>query len=776
MKELIQQIDRLLEGKKNILVLTHQKMDGDGLSAMLVMKKFLEKREKEVTALSYDALPDIYNFLPGVEGLESSMRASNDFIISLKSDNAEVDKLKYSVDGDTLNIIITPKSGKFASENMSTKQAIGEYDLIFVLDSGDLEHLGRIYEENTEMFYSKPIVNIDHHVTNTGFGQLNLVDITAASTTSIVYEIIKELEEDYKSFIGEDIATLLLTGLVVDTGSFQHTNTSPKALELAADLIELGARQQEIIQNVYKTKQLSTLKLWGRVLSKIKEDPIYRVVYSTITKEDLVETGSTPEEAEGLIDELMTNAPGAEVVILLKDSLEGVMSASIRSTSVSVDTLPIAEHFGGGGHKMASGFKQTGHNFNAFVADVMSFIEKYQKGRLGLTQEEIIELQEKYHKPKKLSIKGEEGVSVENNAVINKEQPRDIISEIVSQGDPEKGKVTMKKKKGGQNLQNKNIKNQSVPQGSGQVLKEKSSENIEKNIKQVQSPNQNKQNQKAQQPQAVRQENIQNSQNKKANNQRGSQNPVMKQQQSQQRPPQQQQSQQRPPQQQSSQQRPLQQQQSKQQQSQQKHQKKAPAEQRAQENKPQQAPRQGPSESVPQKKNSNVPPRDIVKKAAVSKEPVKEVGKQQDYSAPIISEAEVVEELPKKQEEQVAKTSHLEKIQANKEGEGQMAQKSSHQENQQNPINKTQPDPVQAQQVDQAPVQQAQQNSAVQQNSSVETVQQQPAQAQVTKAQAQQYAHQYTAQLQQMNPQSPEYAQVYQYYQYYANLGQTLQY
>ena len=106
------------------------------------------------------------------------------------------------------------------------------------------------------MFYETPVINIDHHASNNDFGQINLVDVVAASTTEVLYKVLLEAEQKYeKKLITEDVATLLLAGIITDTGSFQHANTSPKSMEVSAELLDLGARQQEIIKNIYKTKK-----------------------------------------------------------------------------------------------------------------------------------------------------------------------------------------------------------------------------------------------------------------------------------------------------------------------------------------------------------------------------------------------------------------------------------------------------------------------------------------------------------------------------------------
>src|SRR5690606_9262659 len=111
----------------------------------------------------------------------------------------------------------------------------------------------------------------------------------------------------------------------------------------------------EIIQQIYKTKQLSQLKLWGRVLSKIQTDDAHRIVWSVVTQQDLKDTESSIDQTGDIIDELMTNAPGAEVVVLIKEKENGQISTSIRTTHPSVDASAIAEHFGGGGHTQAAG-------------------------------------------------------------------------------------------------------------------------------------------------------------------------------------------------------------------------------------------------------------------------------------------------------------------------------------------------------------------------------------------------------------------------------------
>lgn len=381
-----QQIINLIKNKEKILLISHRKPDGDALGSLLSLYATLKSIQKDVTAASSDPLPDVFNFLPYTDVIQTNFNTNQDFIISLDCKHAEVDKLKYNLEDNKVNIIVSPAFGTFTEKDITFSRGGNQFDLIIVLDCADLEQLGTIYEKNTELFFSAPVINIDHHASNTFFGNINLVEITATSTSEIVVELIKKLERvENKSLISEEIATLLLTGIITDTSSFQNPNTTPKSFDVAADLIDLGARQQEIIQNIYKTKKVSTLKLWGHTLSKIQIDPIHRIVWSTITKNDLNEVDAHPDESAGIIDELMSNAPGSEVILLLKDNLNGVISGSLRTTSPNIDASKIALLFGGGGHLQAAGFKiKNGQDFDLHLAEVLQKIRQFQAKRLNL--------------------------------------------------------------------------------------------------------------------------------------------------------------------------------------------------------------------------------------------------------------------------------------------------------------------------------------------------------------------------------------------------------
>lgn len=391
------QILNLIDKSQSVLLLTHAKADCDGLGAMIAMYLALQSLGKEVVAATNDPAPDNLSFLPSIHTVQNSI-ASKNFVITLDLSRTPLNKIKYKLadNKQSVNIVVTPAEGHYKPEDVSFDHEAGNFDLIITFDTGNLEHLGPIYEQNTELFFKLPVINIDHHASNTDFGKVNLVDVVAASTTEIVLGLLEEMEKKYnKKFLDEDVATLLLAGLITDTGSFQHANTSPQAMEIAAKLLDMGARQQEIIKNIYKTKKLSTLKLWGSVLSKVETDPIYRLVWSTITKHDLEESGASSEESESIIDDLLSNAPGAEIIMLFKHNDDGYVSVSMRSTTNSADVGRICQEMGGGGHVRAAGFKRRdSDNLEQLINDTLIKVRDYQGKRLTIHPEQVKEMAE----------------------------------------------------------------------------------------------------------------------------------------------------------------------------------------------------------------------------------------------------------------------------------------------------------------------------------------------------------------------------------------------
>ena len=363
---------------ERLLIIPHANVDPDGLSSALACYQLFTALGKDVTVICPDTLPESLKFLPGFGNLQEDIAEHQNFVITVNlEDGVEVDKLRYTVEDKKVNIIVVPKHGRIQSRNISFGEGEKRYDLIVVVDSADLALLGRLYTEHTDFFSGHPILNIDHHISNTQFGQLQLIDPTAASATEVLYNWFLQTPE-WSNLLTPDIATLLLTGLITDTRSFQNPNTTPRSLEVAAELLERGARQQEIIQNIYKTKPLSTLKIWGRALNRIQVDAASGIVWSSISKEDLQEMEASSKETHGILDELISTIPNADVHVLFTEVEEGGLKASMRS-SAAVDCSRLAgETYGGGGHARASGFRV--RTFSNFQLQVIECVQKLKEG------------------------------------------------------------------------------------------------------------------------------------------------------------------------------------------------------------------------------------------------------------------------------------------------------------------------------------------------------------------------------------------------------------
>ena len=198
------------------------------------------------------------------------------------------------------------------------------------------------------------VVNIDHHHDNTRFGTANLVVGEASSTA----EVLADVFDDLGVVLTPAIATALYAGLVTDTGRFQYSNTTPKALRLAAVLVEAGADPSKVFVEVFESTPFPKLKLLARALERATELAEGRIVVSELRREDFDAAGAEEPYSEGIIDHLRA-VDGAELVALVRELPAGASSArkgSLRSHPDGVDVSAIARSFGGGGHKRAAGF------------------------------------------------------------------------------------------------------------------------------------------------------------------------------------------------------------------------------------------------------------------------------------------------------------------------------------------------------------------------------------------------------------------------------------
>src|SRR5437016_2473631 len=223
-----------------------------------------------------------------------------------------------------------------------------------VLIAVDCANESRIGPEPEPLEGAPLALDIDHHHDNTRFGQLNLIVPNASSTGEVLRDVFAELGVE----LTPELAEPLYIALVTDTGRFQYANTTPKALRLAAELVDAGADIHAVFQQVYESVEFAKLKLLARVLDRAAVLEGGRIIVSHLLRNDFAEVGAAEPYAEGLIDTLRA-VEGSELAVLIREPPRDggpIRRVSLRSSIDELDVSAIARHFGGGGHRQAAGF------------------------------------------------------------------------------------------------------------------------------------------------------------------------------------------------------------------------------------------------------------------------------------------------------------------------------------------------------------------------------------------------------------------------------------
>jgi phosphoesterase RecJ-like protein len=219
-------------------------------------------------------------------------------------------------------------------------------DTVFTFDCATL---GRFGERRAEVESAGIVVNIDHHLSNTAFGTINLVDAGASATGQVIYRLLRELGAP----ISPAVATNLYAALFTDTGGFRHENTTEAALRLAAALVAAGADPGWVALKSYKSRSLAQVRLEGMAIAQMHSEMDGRLLWSEVTMAMLAEAGADLQDAEGIIDALQSIA-SMEIVVLFKQHTADRTKISVR-TREPIDATEVCTPFGGGGHRRAAG-------------------------------------------------------------------------------------------------------------------------------------------------------------------------------------------------------------------------------------------------------------------------------------------------------------------------------------------------------------------------------------------------------------------------------------
>lgn len=302
-KKLPEKIFDLIKKSKKVLLCLHVSPDLDCLSSVLAMARVLRRMRKEVRIISFSQIPPLISFLPGAEEIEIA------------------DFAKIDLSGFSLMVALDTAQERMITRSRFPKKLPKDFK----------------------------IVNIDHHFSNTFFGDINLI-MEVSSTAELLYRLFKY----WRIKVDKELAEILLYGIVSDTGCFRYSLTSSETFKIASEILEKGVDFEKIVLNTFKSYNFKTLKYWGKILENMEIDEEAGFVWSKISKKECEELGVLPTDIEGAADFFCGVVRGTRFGIILNEEAEGCVRVSLR-TREDFNVAKLAEKFGGGGHKAAAG-------------------------------------------------------------------------------------------------------------------------------------------------------------------------------------------------------------------------------------------------------------------------------------------------------------------------------------------------------------------------------------------------------------------------------------
>lgn len=298
-----------IKAAQNILLATHERPDGDGLSSACALSVFLDKLGKKYRLYCADPAPEVFSFLPNI----------NKFIY-----------------------------GKLPS--------LASFDLIIILDCGSLTRTG-LQEEISGRRQDQLVIEFDHHPKIDDYSNLE-IRAPKSSAAEVLYHffVLNNLEID------RDIANCLLTGILTDTGNLLFDSVTEETIRISSSLLLRGATFPRISQKTTRNKSLGAMKAWGKILDNLKVNEKYNIAFSVLTYQEIKKL---KEEfgTEGLFDaatDILNNVEGVKAVVFLREEERGKIRGSLRTKNKSVDVSRLASFLGGGGHPKAAAFRLPG--------------------------------------------------------------------------------------------------------------------------------------------------------------------------------------------------------------------------------------------------------------------------------------------------------------------------------------------------------------------------------------------------------------------------------
>jgi len=298
---LLQQAMALIEPAQRIALLAHEHPDGDCLGSALGFAHILCQLDKTCVIACADPAPRSFSFLPGIEALQNTL----------------------------------------ADEN---------FDLVIALDAGELPRFGALYEQHRAFLDSATILNIDHHVSSQGCGQVNIIDPISAATGELL--VLFQLQAQLP--LNRDAATCLLTGIITDTSSFQYTSTTARTLEAGASLLRAGAIPETIVRPVFRAHPLAQVRFRSLVINQAQTSFGGLLIWSYANDEMLAASGATPDMDDNFSG-MLRDIEGVKIAAFFKNYGEPETTRLSLRTAEPYNAAQICQRYGGGGHARAAG-------------------------------------------------------------------------------------------------------------------------------------------------------------------------------------------------------------------------------------------------------------------------------------------------------------------------------------------------------------------------------------------------------------------------------------
>ncbi|AOW19969.1 DHH family phosphoesterase [Urechidicola croceus] len=341
-KEQIQEIKKLLSTPHNIVIIPHRNPDGDAIGASLAMYHYLNETHN-VTVVAPNDYPEFLKWMPASK------------------------KVRF-----------------FDKQNSQSKKALKKADIIFLLDFNALHRIGDDMANTVEKFEGTFIM-IDHHQQpDTSIGEYIYSDTSICSTCQMVYHFLEKLEDIDK--INADIASCLYTGIMTDTGSFRFPSTTSTTHRIIADLIDKGAKNAKIHNDVYDTNSYSRLQLLGKALSNLKVEPKLRTAYITMSQAELDSFNFQKGDTEGVVNYALSLDGIIFAAIFIEDVEQKIIKISFRSKGKFSVNQFARNHFEGGGHDNAAGGRST-VSLEETVTNFLSLLPNYKTELLKSDEE-----------------------------------------------------------------------------------------------------------------------------------------------------------------------------------------------------------------------------------------------------------------------------------------------------------------------------------------------------------------------------------------------------